>query len=87
MFVGTKANSSRNIILYDPPLIALEEVAAATMLDLFSNSMLPLFQLTTPYCIHLGKFSYASCSLPNISLAVEDLLASKAMLEFGLNIA
>ena len=31
MFGGTKANSSRNIILYEPPLIALEDVAAATI--------------------------------------------------------
>ena len=29
MLAGTKANSSRNIILYVPPLIALEDVAAA----------------------------------------------------------
>ena len=55
-------------------LVTLDDVAAATILDLFSNSILPLFQLTTPCCIHLGKFSYASCNLPNISLAVEDLL-------------
>ena len=74
-------------MLYEPPRIALEEVAAATILDLFSNSILPLFQLITPCCNHLGKFSYASCSLPSISLAVEDLLASIAMLELGLNIA
>ena len=74
-------------MLYEPPRIALEEVAAATILDLFSNSILPLFQLITPCCNHLGKFSYASCNLPNISLAVEDLLASIAMLELGLNIA
>ena len=37
---------------------------------------------TVSYLMH-----YASCNLPNISLAVEDLLASKAILEFGLNIA
>ena len=85
MFVGTKANSSRNIILYEPPLIALEDVAAATIVDLFSNSILPLFQFITPCCNHFGKFSYANCSLPNISLAVDDLLASKAIFELGLN--
>ena len=34
-------------MLYEPPRIALEEVAAATILDLFSNSILPLFQLIT----------------------------------------
>ena len=36
--------------------MADEEVAAATMVDLFSNSMLPLFQLIIPCCNHLGKF-------------------------------
>ena len=29
MFAGTNANSSKNIILNEPPLIADEEVAAA----------------------------------------------------------
>ena len=78
---------SFNIILYEPPLIADEEVAAATIVDLFSNSILPLFQLITPCCNHFGKFSYANCRRPNISLAVEDLLASIARLELGLNSA
>ena len=71
--------------LNEPPRIALDDVAAATMVDLFSNSILPLFQFITPCCNHFGKFSYASCNLPNISLAVDDLFASMAMLEFGLN--
>ena len=34
-----------------------DNVAAATITDLFSNSMLPLFQLITPCCNHFGKFS------------------------------
>ena len=74
-------------MLYEPPRIALEDVEAATILDLFSNSIEPLFQLITPCCNHLGKFSYASCNLLNISLAVDDLFANIAMLEFGLNSA
>ena len=41
------------------------------MVDLFSNSILPLFQFITPCCNHFGKFSYASCNLPNISLAFD----------------
>ena len=57
MFAGTKANSSKNIMLYEPPRMADDEVAAATMVDLFSNSILPLFQLMIPCCNHLGKFS------------------------------
>ena len=61
-------------MLYEPNRIALDDVAATIILDLFSNSMLPLFQLITPCCNHLGKFSYASCNLLNISLAVDDLL-------------
>ena len=48
---------SFNIILKEPPLIAELEVAAATIVDLFSNSILPLFQLIIPCCSHLGKFS------------------------------
>ena len=63
-------------MLYEPPRTALDEVAAAITLLPFSNSMLPLFQLITPYC-----------NLPNISLAVDDLLARIAILELGLNIA
>ena len=65
--------------------MADDEVAAATIVDLFSNSILPLFQFIIPCCSHLGKFSYASCNLPSMSLAVDDLFASIAMLEFGLN--
>ena len=55
------------------------------MVDLFSNSILPLFQLIIPCCNHLGKFSYASYKRPSISLAVDDLFASIAMFELGLN--
>ena len=54
---GTKANSSKNIILYEPPRIALEDVAAATILLPFSNSILPLFQFNTPCCKNFGIFS------------------------------
>ena len=57
MLAGTKANSSRKIILNEPPRIALDDVAAATIVDLFSNSILPLFQFITPCCNHFGKFS------------------------------
>ena len=71
-------------MLYEPPRIADDEVAAATMVDLFSNSILPLFQLIIPCCNHLGKFSYANCKRPKISLAVDDLFASIAKLELGL---
>ena len=38
MFVGTNANSSKNIILYEPPRTALDDVEAATMREPFSNS-------------------------------------------------
>ena len=48
---------SYNIILNEPPRIALDDVAAATMVDLFSNSILPLFQFMIPCCNHFGKFS------------------------------
>ena len=72
-------------MLYEPPRIALEEVAAAIILLPFSSSILPLFQATIPCCIHLGRFSYASCSLLRMSLAVDDLLARTAMFTFGLN--
>ena len=72
-------------MLYEPPRIALDDVEAATIVDLFSNSIEPLFQFITPCCNHLGKFSYANCNLPNISLAVDDLFAKIAMLQLGLN--
>ena len=61
------------------------DYAANGMVGAASNSNDPLFQAIIPCCIHLGKFSYANCNLPNISLAVCDLLASIATLEFGLN--
>ena len=41
MLASTKANSSKKIILKEPPRIALDDVAAATIVDLFSNSILP----------------------------------------------
>ena len=56
MFAGMKANSSRNIILNEPPRIALDDVAAASSFDPFSNSKEPLFQLRTPCCKNVGKF-------------------------------
>ena len=74
-------------MLYEPPRIALEDVAAAIILLPFSNSILPLFQAMIPCCIHLGRFSYASCSLDKISLAVEDLFARTAIFTFGLKSA
>ena len=68
------------------PRTALEEVDAAIILLPFSNSKEPLFQFKTPCCKNVGKFSYASCNLPNKSLAVVDLLASIATLILSLNI-
>ena len=50
MFAGMKANSSRNIILNEPPRMALDDVAAASNFDPFSNSKEPLFQFNTPCC-------------------------------------
>ena len=75
IWLGTKANSSRKRMLKDIPLTALAEVDAASIFDPFSNSNDPRFQARTPCCIHLGKFSYASCNLPNSSLAVAALFA------------
>ena len=46
------------------------EVEAAIILDPLSNSNEALFQIFTPCCNHLGKFSYANCSLESKSLAV-----------------
>lgn len=46
-----------------------------------------LFHINTPCCIHLGRFSYAVCSLSNKSFAVEALLAKIAIFTFGLKIA
>ena len=62
------ANSSKKITLYDPPRTADAEVEAAKILEPFSNSSDPLFHARIPCCIHLGKFSYASCNLPSKSL-------------------
>ena len=82
---GTYANSSRKIILNELPRTVEADVEAASILLPFSNSRLPLFHDITPCCNHLGKFSYASCNLPNKSLEVAALLASIAMFVFGLN--
>ena len=75
-WLGTNANSSRNRMLKDIPLTALADVEAANIFDPFSSSTLPLFHTKIPCCIHFGRFSYASWSLPSSSLAVEALLAS-----------
>ena len=53
-------NSSKNIMLYEPPRTTDEDVEDATIREPFSKSREPLFQDITPCCIHLGKFSYAS---------------------------
>ena len=72
------------MMLYEPPLTALADVEDASIFEPFSSSKLPLFQDITPCCYHLGKFSYASCSRPNKSLAVAALFASIAILTLGL---
>ena len=69
------------------PRTAEEEVELADIFEPFSISKEPLFQDMIPCCIHLGKFSYASCNLPNKSRAVEALFASIAILTLSLNIA
>ena len=51
------ANSSIKMILKDDPRTAEEEVEADITLLPFSNSILPLFQTTTPCCNHFGKCS------------------------------
>ena len=82
---GTYANSSRNIILYEPPRTADADVEDARILEPFSNSRLPLFQDITPCCNQPGKCSYASCNLPSKSLAVAALFARIATFTEGLN--
>ena len=82
---GTYANSSMKIMLNEPPRTALEEVADARILEPFSSSIDPLFHSTIPCCIHLGRCSYASFSLPSSSLAVASLLARMATFTLGLN--
>ena len=72
-------------MLYEPPRTALDDVDDATTLEPFSKSREPLFQDITPCCNHFGKFSYASCNRPRISLAVEALFASIATFIFELN--
>ena len=61
------------------------DVEEATIREPFSKSREPLFQDITPCCIHFGRFSYASCSLERISLAVAALFASIATLICSLN--
>ncbi len=68
-------------------ITADEEVELAEILDPFSNSREPLFQDIIPCCIHLGKFSYASCNLPSRSLAVDALFAKIATLTLSLKTA
>ncbi len=46
-----KANSSRKIILNEPPRIADDDVAAASIFEPFSNSKEPLFQFSTPFVV------------------------------------
>src|SRR6056300_1299174 len=78
MLFEIKANSSRKIILYEPPRTADADVDAASILEPFSSSNEPLFQFITPCCNQLGKCSYANCNLDNKSLAVDALLAKIA---------
>jgi len=82
---GTYANSSRKIMLYEPPRTALAEVELARILEPFSNSKEPLFQLITPCCNHLGKCSYANCKRPRRSRAVAALFARIATFTLSLN--
>jgi hypothetical protein len=49
------------------------------------RKVIPRPQDITPCCNHLGKFSYASCSRPNKSLAVAALFARIAILTLELN--
>ena len=73
------------MMLYEPPRTALAEVDEAKIFDPFSSSRLPLFHDITPCWSHFGKCSYASCNLPNKSLAVAALFARIATFTVGLN--
>jgi hypothetical protein len=76
---GTWAYSSNTTQLNDPPRIAEELVAAATIFDSFSSSTDVLLNVTTPCCNHNGKFAYAFWYLSKISVANLPLLAKIAI--------
>ena len=71
-----------DIQLNEPPRIADEEVALASILEPFSNIMEPLFHSTTPCCNHLGRYSNAILILLRISIAVACLFARIATFTF-----
>ena len=84
MFDGTNANSSRKMMLKEPPRIADPDVELARIFEPFSRSILPLFQIKIPCCNHFGICSYASCNLPRSSIAVDFLFARTATETFSL---
>src|SRR5579859_7989934 len=75
-------------MLYVPPRIEAPDVAAAFILDPFSNSIDPLFHSLTPCLRNAGKYSKANCKRDiTWSLAVSALLARIAILTSSLNSA
>ncbi len=53
----------------------LEEVAAATILELLENAIDFLLRVVQPGCRKNGRFSNIRVILPSISLAIASLLA------------
>ena len=56
-----------------------DDVDEAFISEPFSNSIPPLFHVTTPTCIHDGKFSYINLTFCRIPTAVICLLARIAI--------
>jgi len=71
--------------LIESPRIELEEVAAATTLLSFANSIDPLFRILTPGCKKNGTDSNMVTIRAIISLAIAPLLARTATVTSGLN--
>src|ERR1039458_1529999 len=85
ILLGTKANSSKYIILNVNPLIAPDEVDSDMIIDLFSNSIDSSFHFTIPCCKNIGTCSYAFFILCTISVAVLALLARMPIILSALN--
>ena len=71
--------------MIDIPRIELEDVAAATTLESFANSIDPLLRILTPGCKKKGTDSNMVTILAIISLAIAPLFASTATVTSGWN--
>ena len=83
--LGTNANSSKKMMLKEPPRIAEPEVELARIFEPFSSSIFPFVPYQNSLLQPLRHMFVCKLNLPRSSIAVVFLFARTATETFSLN--